>query len=75
MKKHTDKYRSRDLYEYHGNTEVERVKKSGNRVVSREWVLFDTVEEAMDYFNAHRADIPHPGNRLPAWMIHAATTH
>lgn len=72
MKRRNESSRFRDLYEYHGNTEVERVRKRDNRVVSRDWVIFDTVEEAMEYFNSQNADFLPGSPEMPAWMIHAA---
>lgn len=41
----------RDYLEYHGNTMIERSRKRGEFTVSREWLLFDSVEDATDYFN------------------------
>ena len=40
-----------DVYEYHGNTEIERVRKRGEWVLFREWLLFDSVEEAEQFFH------------------------
>ncbi len=41
-----------ECFEYHGNTAIERVRKKGRKTISREWILFDTVEEAQEYFNS-----------------------
>lgn len=41
----------RDRLEYHGGTTVERIRQAGQRVLWREWIEFDTVEDALDYFN------------------------
>lgn len=43
-----------DHLEYHGSTTVERVRKLGDIVVRRDWILFDSIEEAMEYFISHR---------------------
>jgi hypothetical protein len=40
-----------DYYEYHGNTMIERIRKEAGRMVKRDWILFDTVEEAQEFFN------------------------
>ncbi len=40
-----------DAYEYHGSTTVERTRRQHGRVVWKEWLIFDTVEEASLYFN------------------------
>lgn len=40
-----------DCYEYHGNTTIERIRKKGDVTISRDWLIFDSVEEAFDYYN------------------------
>jgi len=40
-----------ECYEYHGNTTIERILKKGNMTVRRDWLIFDSVEEALDYYN------------------------
>ncbi len=41
----------REYFEYHGNTTIERIRKySKNRIV-REWIIFNSTEEAMEFFN------------------------
>lgn len=39
-----------EAYEYHGNTSVERTRLLDG-AVEREWLLFDTVEEAANFFH------------------------
>jgi hypothetical protein len=39
-----------DFYEYHGNTAIEHVRRQG-RAVAREWLYFDSAEEAVEFFN------------------------
>ena len=39
-----------DSYEYHGNTAVEITRKQGEATVKRDWILFDSVQEAQDFF-------------------------
>lgn len=41
----------RDYYEYHGSTTIERRRKKGGLTVWRDWIIFDSVEEATQYFN------------------------
>jgi hypothetical protein len=41
-----------DYFEYHGNTVIEHTRTQAGETVWRDWILFDTVEEAADYFNA-----------------------
>ena len=45
---HPDYY---DCYEYHGNTTIELTRKQGGMIIWRDWILFDSVEEATEYFN------------------------
>ena len=40
-----------DCYEYHGNTTIELTRKQDGAVIWRDWILFDSVEEATDFFN------------------------
>jgi hypothetical protein len=51
MTKHVCQKNHHEYFEYHGNTAIERVKRRGSATISREWILFDTVEEAQDFFN------------------------
>ena len=41
----------RESYEYHGSTMIERTRQAAGNSISRDWILFDSVEEASDYFN------------------------
>jgi len=40
-----------DCYEYHGSTTIERIRREAGKTVNREWILFDSVEEALEFFN------------------------
>jgi hypothetical protein len=40
-----------DHFEYFGNTEIERVRKQGEKTIRHDWIIFNTVDEAMDFFN------------------------
>jgi hypothetical protein len=42
-----------DCYEYHGNTTIELTRKQGEMTLWRDWITFDTVEEAAVYYNEH----------------------
>jgi hypothetical protein len=42
-----------DIYEYHGNTEVVLTRKRGAATVWKDRILFDSAEEASEYFNNH----------------------
>jgi hypothetical protein len=40
-----------DRFEYHGNTAIEFVRKHFGATLKHDWILFDTIEEASQYFN------------------------
>jgi hypothetical protein len=40
-----------DILEYFGNTEIKRIRKKGNDIIRRDWLIFDSIDEAMTYFN------------------------
>ena len=40
-----------DFYEYFGNTEIERIRKQGENIIRHDWLIFDSADEAMEYFN------------------------
>ena len=72
MKKQDDMSRYHEYYEYHGNTEVKRTRQKSGDVISRDWLVFDTVEEAMEFFNARCPEII--PLKMPAWMIRDVTS-
>ena len=43
-----------EYFEYHGSTIVERIQMVNGTAPQRDWLLFDTVEEAADYYNENR---------------------
>jgi hypothetical protein len=45
-----------ECYEYHGNTTIERTRKQAGITIWRDWITFDTVEEATQYFNENCND-------------------
>jgi hypothetical protein len=51
MKKQEIPQTIRDVLEYLGSTTVQRTRCRGNTVIWRDWLLFDTVEEAQDYYH------------------------
>jgi hypothetical protein len=40
----------REYYEYHGNTAIERIRKYPKNRIVRDWILFNSAEEAMAFF-------------------------
>ena len=51
MRKFIRHHSYQEYYEYHGNTVIERTRKQGSVTIRKDWILFDTVEEASEYFN------------------------
>jgi hypothetical protein len=51
MTKHRQDMNYHEFYEYHGNTTIEFIKKLANTTISRDWIIFDSVEEAIEFFN------------------------
>jgi hypothetical protein len=39
-----------DSFEYHGSTVIERTRNRSGTTIRRDWILFDSVEEAAEYF-------------------------
>ena len=52
MRKHEFTRDYHDDFEYFGNTEIARIRRRAGRTLRRDWIIFDTVEEAMDFFNS-----------------------
>jgi len=44
-----------ERFEYHGSTVVERIQVVSGSNPQRDWLLFDTVEEAADFFYENQA--------------------
>lgn len=40
-----------DCYEYDGGTLIERIRRVAEDTIWRDWILFDSVEEASEFFN------------------------
>ena len=40
----------RDLFQYHGRNEIERIRIKGNHTVRRDWFVFDSSDEALLFF-------------------------
>lgn len=39
-----------ETYEYHGNVAIERIRLQDG-MVERDWIYFDSTEEAVEFFN------------------------
>ena len=51
MTKHIYLQNHHEIFEYHGSTTIECIKKWAGNTVTREWLIFDSVEEAQEFFN------------------------
>ena len=40
-----------DVFEYHGGTTIRVIRQQADQTVWQDWLIFDTVEAAMEYFN------------------------
>jgi hypothetical protein len=39
-----------ERYEYHGNTAIEVTREKDGVTIKRDWIFFDSVQEAQDFF-------------------------
>ena len=51
MRKHELYTDYHDHFEYFGNTEIARIRIQGDKTIRHDYIIFDTVDEAMDFFN------------------------
>jgi hypothetical protein len=51
MRKHELYPTCHDFFEYYGNTEILRIRNQNGTSAKQDWLIFDSVEEAMEYFN------------------------
>jgi hypothetical protein len=40
-----------DYFEYQGGTTIKRIRKKAGKTIWLDWLIFDTVEAALEYFN------------------------
>ena len=45
-----------ECYEYHGSTVIELIRKQSGMIIKRDWILFDSVDEAQEFFNDNGID-------------------
>ena len=57
MKKHEFQTDYQNCFEYHGNTAIELTRKQEGITIFHDWILFDSVEEASEYFNDYCGDL------------------
>lgn len=41
----------KEAFEYHGSTTIEITRQRGGRVIWKDWLIFDSVEEASTFYN------------------------
>lgn len=39
-----------ESYEYHGNTAIEVIREKDGVTIKRDWIFFDSVQEAQEFF-------------------------
>ena len=44
-------------FEYFGNTEIERIRMQGEKIIKHGWINFDTVDDAMEFFNGQPSSL------------------
>ena len=40
-----------DIYEYFGGTTIQRTRRKADQTVRQDWLLFDSIEAAFEFFN------------------------
>lgn len=45
-----------ESFEYHGHTAIERIRHHDGAIVRRDWIVFNSVEEAEAFFNDSVSD-------------------
>jgi hypothetical protein len=45
-----DPYEGQEMFEYHGHTAIERTRRKNGKT-RRDWIFFDSIEEALSFFN------------------------
>lgn len=51
MRKHEHYPDFMDLFEYYGTSEIVRIRKRNGRPVRQDWLIFESAEQALVYFN------------------------
>jgi hypothetical protein len=51
MRKHELYPNYRDLFEYYGSKEIERVRIKGGQTIRRDWFVFESEDDAMLFFS------------------------
>ena len=51
MRKYEHYHTYSDFFEYHGNVEILRIRKQYGTIIRKDWLVFNSTDEAMDHFN------------------------
>lgn len=51
MRKHELYISHHDCFEYDGSREIMRIRQRGGKVVRLDWIVFDSAEAALAFFN------------------------
>lgn len=51
MRKHELYPEYRDLFEYYGTNEIERVRIKNGQTIRRDWFIFESEDDAMAFFS------------------------
>ena len=58
MTKHVSHNQYCDCYEYDGGTLIERIRQHAEGTIWRDWIMFDSIEEASEFFNDACEELP-----------------
>ena len=50
MRKHELYSEFSDTFEYLGRTEIMRIRRKGTQTIRRDWIIFETIHEALAHF-------------------------
>ena len=50
MRKHELYPEYNDTFEYLGRTEIMRIRRKGTRTIRRDWIIFESTQEALAHF-------------------------
>lgn len=54
-----------EALEYHGSTMIEVTRRQHGRIIWRDWLIFDSVAEASEFYNARRQESRPPRQWTP----------
>ena len=66
MRKHELYTEYHDHFEYFGNTEIERIRKQGEKTIRHDWIIFDSTDEALSLIHISEPTRPPVASRMPS---------